>query len=97
MYGFATCPNDNEHCAYGEVADENQLMKIGLIGFGFMGGVHLAAIERIPGATVTAVASRTRPLPDAPPRGNLEHVESSRIPADTPVVFRLAQSSRFRH
>lgn len=59
-------------------------MKIGLIGFGFMGGVHLAAIERISGATVSAVASRTRPLPDAPPRGNLDHVKSSRFPADTP-------------
>jgi predicted dehydrogenase len=59
-------------------------MKIGLIGFGFMGGVHLAAIERISGVTVTAIASRTRPLPDAPPRGNLDHVESRSMPADTP-------------
>ncbi len=59
-------------------------MKIGIIGFGFMGGVHLAAIERIPGATVTAIASRTRPLPDAPPRGNLGHVKSSRFPVNTP-------------
>jgi predicted dehydrogenase len=57
-------------------------MKIGIIGFGFMGGVHLAAIKRIEGATVTAVASRTRPAPDAPPRGNLEHVESSSLSPD---------------
>jgi predicted dehydrogenase len=59
-------------------------MKIGIIGFGFMGGVHLAAIERLNGVTVTAIASRTKPLPDAPPRGNLDHVKSSRFPADTP-------------
>jgi predicted dehydrogenase len=59
-------------------------MKIGIIGFGFMGGVHLAAIERLDGIAVTAIASRTRPLPDAPPRGNLDHVNSSRFPADTP-------------
>jgi predicted dehydrogenase len=59
-------------------------MKIGLIGFGFMGGVHLAAIESIHGARVTAIASRTKPLPDAPPRGNLDHVTSSRFPAETP-------------
>jgi predicted dehydrogenase len=57
-------------------------MKIGIIGFGFMGGVHLAAIKRIEGATVTAVASLVRPAPDAPPRGNLEQVESSSLPAD---------------
>jgi predicted dehydrogenase len=57
-------------------------MKIGIIGFGFMGGVHLAAIKPIEGATVTAVVSRTRPAPDAPPRGNLEQVESSSLPAD---------------
>lgn len=58
-------------------------MKIGIIGFGFMGGVHLAAIERLDGVAVTAIASRTRPLPDAPPRGNLDHVKSSRFPANT--------------
>ena len=57
-------------------------MKIGIIGFGFMGGVHLAAIQRIEDATVTAVASRTRPVPGAPPRGNLHDVESSSLPAD---------------
>lgn len=62
-------------------------MNIGIIGFGFMGGVHLAAIQRIEGATVTAVASRTRPAPGAPPRGNLGHVESSSLPADINWYF----------
>jgi predicted dehydrogenase len=47
-------------------------MKIGLIGYGFMGGAHAAAIERIPGITLAAVASRTRPSEDGPVRGNLD-------------------------
>ncbi len=46
-------------------------MNIGLIGYGFMGGAHLAAIEALPGATLLAVASRTRPAVDGPVRGNL--------------------------
>lgn len=57
-------------------------MKIGIVGFGFMGGVHLAAIDRIEGATAPAIASRTRPVVGAPPRGNLDHVESSSFCAD---------------
>jgi predicted dehydrogenase len=57
-------------------------MKIGIVGFGFMGGVHLAAIDRIEGVTASAVASRTRPVPGAPPRGNLAHVKSSSFRAD---------------
>jgi predicted dehydrogenase len=57
-------------------------MKIGIIGFGFMGGVHLSAIEQIEGAALAAVSSRTRPAADAPSRGNLEHVKSGTLPAD---------------
>jgi predicted dehydrogenase len=57
-------------------------MRIGLIGFGFMGGVHLAAIEKIEGASVTAVASRTRPTADGPARGNLHHLKTAVIPDD---------------
>jgi predicted dehydrogenase len=55
-------------------------MRIGLIGFGFMGGVHLAAFEQIEGVTIAAVASRTRPVAGAPPRGNLDHVKTAAIP-----------------
>jgi predicted dehydrogenase len=47
-------------------------MKIGLIGYGFMGGAHAAAIGQIPGVTLAAVASRTRPSEDGPVRGNLD-------------------------
>jgi len=47
-------------------------MNIGLIGYGFMGGAHAAAISQIPGATLTAVASRTKPSADGPTRGNLD-------------------------
>jgi predicted dehydrogenase len=47
-------------------------MKIGLIGYGFMGGAHAAAIQQIPGVTLAAVASRTRPSEDGPVRGNLD-------------------------
>jgi predicted dehydrogenase len=57
-------------------------MKIGLIGFGFMGGVHLSAIQSIAGASVAAVATRARPSADAPARGNLPHAQSSGLPPD---------------
>jgi len=46
-------------------------MKLGLLGYGFMGGVHLAALQRIEGVTVPAVASRMRPSADGPSRGNM--------------------------
>lgn len=55
-------------------------MRIGIIGFGFMGGVHLSAIEQIKDATVVAVASRTRPAPNAPARGNLPQLQSGALP-----------------
>ena len=57
-------------------------MKIGIIGFGFMGGVHLSAIQSVEGASLAAVSSRTRPRADAGPRGNLPHVKSAELPAD---------------
>jgi len=47
-------------------------MNIGLIGYGFMGGAHAAAIQGLPGATLYALASRTRPSADGPTRGNLD-------------------------
>ncbi|WP_260706672.1 Gfo/Idh/MocA family protein [Edaphobacter flagellatus] len=47
-------------------------MKFALLGYGFMGGAHLAAIQRIPDAEVKAVSTRTRPTADAPARGNLD-------------------------
>lgn len=46
-------------------------MKIGLIGYGFMGGAHAAAIQSLPGMTLYALASNTRPSADSPTRGNL--------------------------
>ncbi len=55
-------------------------MKLGLIGFGFMGGVHLAALERVEHASVIAVASRTRPVPGGPTRGNLQDVKAVGLP-----------------
>jgi predicted dehydrogenase len=58
-------------------------MRIGIIGFGFMGGVHLSAIEQIEGATVTAVSSRTRPAAGAPPRGNLPQLKSGSLSPET--------------
>ncbi len=45
-----------------------------------MGGVHLAAIERIENATLTAVATRTRPVAGGPARGNLHHLKTATLP-----------------
>jgi predicted dehydrogenase len=47
-------------------------MNIGLIGYGFMGGAHAAAIQSLPGTTLYSLASRTRPTADGPRRGNLD-------------------------
>lgn len=47
-------------------------MRIGLVGYGFMGGVHAAAMERIADVTLAVVGSRTRPSVDGPVRGNLD-------------------------
>jgi predicted dehydrogenase len=57
-------------------------MRIGILGFGFMGGVHLAAIEQLKDATFTALSTRIRPIPGAPPKGNLAHVKSGTLPDD---------------
>ena len=58
-------------------------MNIGLLGYGFMGAAHLAAMRKIDGVTVAGVATRTRPSPDAAPRGNLK-LESGALPDDVP-------------
>ncbi|MGI4853082.1 MAG: Gfo/Idh/MocA family protein [Janthinobacterium lividum] len=47
-------------------------MKLALLGYGFMGGAHLAAMQRIEDVEVAAVATRTRPSADAPAKGNLD-------------------------
>jgi predicted dehydrogenase len=47
-------------------------MNIGLIGYGFMGSAHAAAIQSLPSATLYALACRTRPTADGPKRGNLD-------------------------
>lgn len=47
-------------------------MRLALLGYGFMGGAHLAAMQRIEGVEIAAVASRTRPSADGPVRGNLD-------------------------
>ncbi len=57
-------------------------MRIGILGLGFMGGVHLSAIERIDGAVVTAASSRTRPAAHGPSKGNLPHLTSGALPPD---------------
>jgi predicted dehydrogenase len=57
-------------------------MRIGLIGFGFMGGVHLSAIDQIEGVSVVAVSSRTRPTAGSPPRGNLPEAKSIELPPE---------------
>ena len=58
-------------------------MKIGLLGYGFMGGVHAAAIEAMPGVTLAAVASRKRPSNESPVRGNLD-LKAGPLPASVP-------------
>ena len=60
-------------------------MNIGLLGYGFMGAAHLAAMRRMDGVTVAGVATRTRPSADAAPRGNLK-LESGALPDDVPWV-----------
>jgi predicted dehydrogenase len=57
-------------------------MRFGLIGFGFMGGVHLSAITQIECATVTAVSSRTRPTSASASRGNLPQAQSAGLPPE---------------
>lgn len=52
--------------------ERNELMKVALLGYGFMGGAHLAAMQRIAGVEVKVVSSRTRPSADGPSRGNMD-------------------------
>lgn len=54
-------------------------MKLAVLGYGFMGSAHLAAMQRIAGVTVKSVSSRTRPSADGPVRGNLK-LESGPLP-----------------
>ncbi len=54
-------------------------MIFAILGYGFMGGVHLAAMQKIAVVTVKTVATRTKPSTDAPTRGNL-NLESGPIP-----------------
>lgn len=54
-------------------------MKFALLGYGFMGGAHLAAMQRIDGVTVKSVSSRKRPSLDGPARGNL-NLQSGPLP-----------------
>lgn len=58
-------------------------MNIGLLGYGFMGAAHLAAMRKIEGITVAGVATRTKPSADAAPKGNLK-LESAALPDDMP-------------
>lgn len=60
-------------------------MNIGLIGYGFMGAAHLAAMRKLPDVRVAGVATRTHPSADAVPRGNL-NLESGALPDDVPWV-----------
>jgi predicted dehydrogenase len=54
-------------------------MNLALLGYGFMGGAHLAAMQRIAGVEVKAVSSRTRPSADGPARGNMD-LQSGPLP-----------------
>jgi predicted dehydrogenase len=56
-------------------------MKLAVLGYGFMGSAHLAAMRRMDGITVKSVSSRTRPSADSPARGNLK-LESGPLPED---------------
>jgi len=61
--------------------EESEAMKLAILGYGFMGGAHLAAMQRIEGVTVKSVSSRTRPSADGPARGNL-NLQSGPLPED---------------
>jgi predicted dehydrogenase len=56
-------------------------MNIALLGYGFMGGAHLAAMQAVEGVTVKSVAARTRPSATDPARGNLD-LKSGPLPDD---------------
>jgi len=56
-------------------------MNVGMIGYGFMGGAHLAAMRAIEGVKVKSVVTRTRPSATGPARGNLD-LKSGPLPDD---------------
>jgi predicted dehydrogenase len=56
-------------------------MNVGLLGYGFMGGAHLAAMQAVEGVRVKSVATRTRPSATDPARGNLD-LKSGPLPGD---------------
>jgi predicted dehydrogenase len=56
-------------------------MKVAMLGYGFMGGAHLAAMQAIEGVTVKSVATRTRPSATDAARGNLD-LKSGPLPDD---------------
>lgn len=56
-------------------------MNVALLGYGFMGGAHLAAMQAVEGVTVKSVATRTRPSVTDPARGNLD-LKSGPLPED---------------
>ncbi|HEX2917724.1 MAG TPA: Gfo/Idh/MocA family oxidoreductase, partial [Edaphobacter sp.] len=56
-------------------------MNVGMIGYGFMGGAHLAAMQAIKGVRVKSVATRTRPSATGAAKGNLD-LKSGPLPDD---------------
>lgn len=56
-------------------------MNVALLGYGFMGGAHLAALQAVEGVTVKSVATRTRPSVTDPARGNLD-LKTGPLPED---------------
>jgi predicted dehydrogenase len=49
-----------------------KVMNVALLGYGFMGGAHLAAFQGIDGVVVKSVSTRVRPTTDGPARGNMD-------------------------
>lgn len=56
-------------------------MNVGMIGYGFMGGAHLAAMQAIEGVRVRSVATRTRPSATGAAKGNLD-LKSGPLPQE---------------
>jgi predicted dehydrogenase len=56
-------------------------VNVGMIGYGFMGGAHLAALQAIEGVRVKSVATRSRPSVTGAVKGNLD-LKSGPLPPD---------------
>lgn len=56
-------------------------MNVGMIGYGFMGGAHLAAMQALEGVRVKSVATRTRPSATGAAKGNLD-LKSGPLPGE---------------